>query len=1002
MDEKNQLKLGIQPFWFWNGAMDKEEIIRQITAMKEQGMKGFIIHPRQGMDIPYLSEAYFERIDLAVRQAYELDMEVWLYDEYPYPSGVAAGQVTLDHPEYRCRKLEMTAGRSGGRETVMMDLPWGNILSAKAYPFKAGQTDWGAGIDISEYIGTSYAEEVFQLSGLTRYNHKRYFTGNQIRRLWWEAPGGEWQIYIFTEVVMTGFKYFNTYVDTMNPKAVRHYLDTTHERYKKRFGEAWGTIIKGIFTDEVTAFPPEQPWSPLLPKLIREKTGFQILDYLPVLFGISMGEITDQVLYAYWNTCSDAFEESYDRQVQDWCHKNGIRFIGEKPILRSKELEFIDCPGIDAGHQKVGEKPLTAPPKYRANAKMAASAKHFYDKEAVLCEAFHSIGWGMTLQDMKWTLDWLAVQGIDWFVIHAFFYTTDGLKKHDAPPSAFYQMPWWKDMHLLSSYADRLVRMNRLWKRCVSVLLVDPVTSLWTAGKAEKTDLQNAFSRLQTELLKNRLDYYIIDPQLLAESRVCRDGQDTVLIVGDYKYHYVVLPPMSNMEDGCFNTLRLFAESGGIVAAVGQLADRVIMEQQPGGWMREWFLTDYAHGIYGLTPEELCEKLRGIAGGYYLESADGEDIGDILSAEYEDENGQRRYFIVNTSRRQRVLKGSIIHTTWTMTPLESAVCGLDENGYLIIQEQTEASYEIALDQTWKLELYSCNMLRLGRWRLLVKETGSYSTGYVEPMPVIDQLEKGRMMVPVELRKQFGCPKTLLLPRGTYIYKTEFEITDDEILKYPVRMVMEPSGISGDWSVGLNGHELGPCDFTEAGQFLPDNLECQVNKYLTVGKNLISVQVMAGRTFDGIRSPLYLAGKFGVEVLGDSWRLIRLPETGIIKDAIADKIPYYAGVAVYSSVLELQAPAPGKRIQLFIRDTWLQDSVELIYNDCSLGVCAWAPYRWMVPDYLFKEGTNQVALKIANSMLGLFEGQYFDRDRQCYESYQGNSTVIEDYEAVVAK
>lgn len=32
--EKTELKLGLQPFWFWNGDMKKEEIVSQILEMK--------------------------------------------------------------------------------------------------------------------------------------------------------------------------------------------------------------------------------------------------------------------------------------------------------------------------------------------------------------------------------------------------------------------------------------------------------------------------------------------------------------------------------------------------------------------------------------------------------------------------------------------------------------------------------------------------------------------------------------------------------------------------------------------------------------------------------------------------------------------------------------------------------------------------------------------------------------------------------------------------------
>ena len=51
--KNTELKLGLQPFWFWNGDMKEEEIVRQILDMKQKGVPGFLIHPRQGMEIPY-------------------------------------------------------------------------------------------------------------------------------------------------------------------------------------------------------------------------------------------------------------------------------------------------------------------------------------------------------------------------------------------------------------------------------------------------------------------------------------------------------------------------------------------------------------------------------------------------------------------------------------------------------------------------------------------------------------------------------------------------------------------------------------------------------------------------------------------------------------------------------------------------------------------------------------------------------------------------------------
>ena len=44
------LRFGIQPFWFWNGEMDKDEMSRQIEQMYRQGIKGFMIQSSQGME----------------------------------------------------------------------------------------------------------------------------------------------------------------------------------------------------------------------------------------------------------------------------------------------------------------------------------------------------------------------------------------------------------------------------------------------------------------------------------------------------------------------------------------------------------------------------------------------------------------------------------------------------------------------------------------------------------------------------------------------------------------------------------------------------------------------------------------------------------------------------------------------------------------------------------------------------------------------------------------
>lgn len=56
--EKTELKLGLQPFWFWNGDMKKEEIVSQILEMKAKGIPGIYDSSQTG----YGSTLYVKRV----------------------------------------------------------------------------------------------------------------------------------------------------------------------------------------------------------------------------------------------------------------------------------------------------------------------------------------------------------------------------------------------------------------------------------------------------------------------------------------------------------------------------------------------------------------------------------------------------------------------------------------------------------------------------------------------------------------------------------------------------------------------------------------------------------------------------------------------------------------------------------------------------------------------------------------------------------------------------
>ncbi len=90
--------------WALTGTLQSADVLRQLDAYNRVGW-GVVLYPRWGLELEYLGEAWFERIRFIVEQADARDMEVWLYDEFCWPSGHAKGLVTQDRPELEAQLL---------------------------------------------------------------------------------------------------------------------------------------------------------------------------------------------------------------------------------------------------------------------------------------------------------------------------------------------------------------------------------------------------------------------------------------------------------------------------------------------------------------------------------------------------------------------------------------------------------------------------------------------------------------------------------------------------------------------------------------------------------------------------------------------------------------------------------------------------------------------------------------------------------------------------------
>lgn len=275
------------PFWAWNCDLNREELLWQIEQLKAMGFGGFHMHVRSGLSTPYLSPEFMDLIGACVHKAKDEHMLAWLYDEDRWPSGAAGGIVTKNHA-FRARTLLFTSRRK-----------------EKEKPLAA------------------YAISLDENSCLRKY---RLLKDGEI------VQSGEMSRYAYL-IIAENDSWFNNqaYLDTLNPQAVKRFLDVTHEAYAQRFQAEFGRTIPAIFTDEpqfskkkMLTFPRDEsdvilPWTYNLEKTFAQAYGQSLVSSLPEVIWELPDKKVSPVRYHYHDHLTERFTEAFADQVGAWC-----------------------------------------------------------------------------------------------------------------------------------------------------------------------------------------------------------------------------------------------------------------------------------------------------------------------------------------------------------------------------------------------------------------------------------------------------------------------------------------------------------------------------------------------------------------------------------------------------------------------------------------------------------------------------------------------------------
>ena len=876
------------PFWAWNCELQKDELLRQIDIFKEMGLGGFHMHCRAGMSTTYLSDEFMGLVKACADHAKENNMLAWLYDEDKWPSGFGGGYVTKDDA-YRQRYIIFTCDQNyvpgdAARLIARFDVVLGEDKCLKSY---RKVTD----VEAAEGVLWSVWREL---------SEKTPWFNNE------------------------------SYVDTLNKKAIERFIEVTHERYFETVGDEFGKTVPAIFTDEpqfarkgTLAFADSTqnvtlPWTDDLEDTYTEAYGESLIDHLPELLWDLPDSQASLTRYHYHDHVSERFAEAFADTCGDWCKAHGIELTGhmmEEASLHSQTAAIGDCmrsyrafgiPGIDM---------LCASFEF-TTAKQCQSAVHQYGRPGMMSELYGVTGWDFDFRGHKLHGDWQAALGVTVRVPHLSWVSMKGTAKRDYPASISYQSSWYKEYSYVEDHFGRVNTALTRGKPLVKVGVIHPVESYWLHwGPNEQTllvrdKMDENFQNVTNWLLTGNIDFDFICESTLPVQ--CPTG-GAPLCVGEMAYDVVVVPECETLRSTTLERLEAFLEAGGKLVFMGDAPK--YEDAKPSTRGKQLF--DRARQVAfnrGTILEELYEN-RSIE----IREHNGAMTTNLIHQLRRDGNGRWLFishctepYNKDVAREQHLrvyVKGICKPQLWdTITgeikPIHYShqdgktlitLRFFDYDSALIFLEDTEEVCSVDLHSTIQLTnmdlpIPATVSYTLSEPNVLLLDTARYAVDdeeLVGPENIlrIDAAFRHKLNFP-GYRTQ---PWVVEAKPAEHTVTLEFTVHSEIDYETPYLALENPEISDILW----NGE---PVKSSPEGYYVDRSIQKVALPPIKTGVNILRVTFPFAERSDC--EAMYLLGEFGVRVTGRQLTITELPKTLGFSDLTYQGLPFYGGALSY--------------------------------------------------------------------------------------------------------
>jgi len=303
----------------------------------------------------------------------------------------------------------------------------------------------------------------------------------------WDAPAGKWAIIRVGHVNTmrrngpapkegTGFE-----CDKLSTKGADVQFDNYIGRLSGEGGPVKGKMARMLMDSWECS---RQTWTPGLDKVFRERLGYDLLTWMPAIFGyvVDSPEASARFLNDWRGFIGDLIADNFYAQMAKRCHDRGMDITFETafgdviPGDVMRFYKYADIPMCEfwqpRQHGYVGDHNFK--PVYPC-----VSAAHLYGKKSVAAEALTSfqLTWDEKLRDLKYVANLHIARGVSHMVFHTYTHNprTDWLPPgtsfgaHIGTPFLRGQT-WWKFMPDFTAYLARCQAMLEAGKPANDVL----------------------------------------------------------------------------------------------------------------------------------------------------------------------------------------------------------------------------------------------------------------------------------------------------------------------------------------------------------------------------------------------------------------------------------------------------------------------------------------------------------------------------------------------------